>query len=676
MDHTIVLFTRADSRFNLRQYIDKAHSTELLSPEENDQSAQTRNQDSDMNSKGTSAVHKFLTNDVNEHIMGLDNLCQSEYQKMKTRGALVELIDVVQTANGGRPFSHVYFDKAQQKLVRRKDEEKQAREDFLQEELKLWNEALDKAEKESDRISDSFWKGIQRAILTEEQQKGHLTADTITTLHDLTKGIPVVRRILEDTSCISLWSLCDCVRMRIDDLSKDTNRFSLANYVSPANTKDEESEVLKEVRENFQKYLDDLNAEIELENTALTAKILEDESKEDCKLAYIYTTEVAHSIAESYLERMSLPDIKTESTAGFTDTRKKMKEALMKHLLVIEAMLSQNQLELEHSTVKERVVALTTEALAQLKEKDGGFTFNAMKWLGFHRKHDDVRKPKYHVSSGTTSQETNRACLIQAVDFLVQRQVNTLRLQAVEAEYTKSIPCHQIILQGEFDHEIGKKYEECFDEFLKFPIAEGTPTLGERVKSQFAEVYARKLLLQLEEDPDKGRKRGQELDEFLTDIKKERDGYETKISEMTDVLINVVCRLAPDYVKSLSYSRLKEVRKKDYSGAAKDLSQKVLAELSTGEENQQLQDETKSYFSSGDKIGKAIKTYAKLNHEILKDLAKEAKGICFPAEATVVEEMKGEMKICEVQVGDKLLATTADGTLTFQDVFVLSECHI
>ena len=678
MEHTIVLFTRADSRFNLRQYIDKAHSTELLSPKENDQSAQTGNQEPDMNSKGTSAVHKFLTNDVKEHIMGLDNLCQSEYQKKKTRDALVELIDLVQTANGGRPFSHVYFDKAQQKLVRRKDEEKQAREDFLEEELKLWNEALEKAEKESDRISDNFWKGVQRAVLIEEQQKGYkyLTAYTLTTLHDLMKGIPVLRRILENTSCVSLWSLYDCARMRINDLSKDSNRISLANYVALANTNDEESDVVREVRENFQKYSVDLNTEVEREDTALTEKILEDESKEDCKLAYIYTTEVAHSIAESYFQKMSLADIKKESIAAFAYTKKKMKGVLMKHLLVIEAMLNQHQQQLEHSTVKERVIALTPEALVQAKPKDEGFNRNLMKWFGFHRKHDDERKPKYHVSTGTTSQETNRACLIQAVDFLVQRQVNTLRLQAVEAQCTKSIPCHQIILQGEFDHEMGKKYEECFDEFLKFPTAEGTPTLGERVKSQFAEVYVRKLFLQLEEDPDKCRKRGQELDEFLTAIRKERDGYETKISEMTDVLINVVCRLAPEYVKSLSYVRLKEVRRKDYSGAAKDLSPKVLAELSKGEENQQLQDETKAYFSSGDKIGKAIKTYAKLNHEILKDLAKEAKGICFPAEATVVEEMKGEMKICDVKVGDKLLAATGDGTLTFQDVFVLSECRI
>ena len=531
---------------------------------------------------------------------------------------------------------------------------------------------MTKAEKESDRISDSFWKGIQRAILTEEQQKGDLTANTITTLHDLMKGIPLLRRILENASCVSLWSLCDCARMRIDDLSKDSNRFSLANYVALANT------VVREVRENFQKYSDDLNMEVERENTTLTAKILQEESKEDCKLAYVYTTEVAQSIAESYFQKMSLPDLKKESTAAFADTKKKMKDALMKHLLVIETMLIQQQQQLEHSTVKERVVALTTEALGQLKVKDEGFLLNPMKWFGFHRKLDNEKKNEKYIvntgpgSSGATSQETNTACMIQAVDFLVRRQLNTMRLQAVEAKFNKSIPCHQIILQGEFDHEIGKKYEECFDEFLKFPTAEGTPTLGERVKSQFAEVYVRKLLLQLEEDPDKGRKRGQELDEFLTAIRKERDGYETKISEMTDVLINVVCRLAPDYVKSLSYVRLKEVRRKDYSGAAKDLSQEVLAELSTGEENQQLQDETKSYFSSGDKIGKAIKTYAKLNHEILKDLAKEAKVICFPAEATVVEEMK----ICDVKVGDKLLAATGDGTLTFQDVFVLSKCRI
>ena len=589
--------------------------------------------------------------------MGLDNQCESEYQKKKTRDALVELIDVVQTDNGGKPFSHMYFDKAQQKLVRRKDEEKQAREEFLEEELKLWKETLEKAEKVSDCISDNFWKRIQRAILSKEQQKGYknLTSGTLSTLHDLTKGIPVLKRILDKTPCVSLRSLCDCARMRIDELL-GTN-----------------SDDVKEVKELFTKNSDDLNMEVEQENIALTEKILENESKEDCKLAYIYTTEVAHSIAESYFRKMSLPDIKRESAVAFADTKKKINEVLMKHILVIEALLTQYQQELERNIVKERVVSMTTEALVQFKERGGGFTLNPMKWFGFHRKPSDVNKSKYQVSSGTTSQVWNNGCMIQAVDFLVRRQLNTLRLQAVEAEFTKSMPCHQIILQGEFDHDMGKKCEEYFDEILKFPTAEGIPTLAERMKSQFAEVYARKLLLQFEEDPDKGRKRGQELDEFLAAIKKERDGYEMKISEMTDVLINVVCRLAPDYVKSSTYRRLKEICKNDYAGAARDLSQKVLAELSLGEESKQLQDETKAYFSSGDKIGKAIRIYAKLNHTILKNLAKEAPGICFPAEATVVEEKKGEMKICDVKVGDKLLAKTGDGTLTFQDVFVLSK---
>ena len=673
-----MLFTRADSKFDLREYISKARTTELASSE--GKNHQVGAQVQEKNSKGASAVYNFLTYDIKEHIMGVDNQCQSEYQKKKTRDALVELIDVVQTANRGRPFSHVYFDKAQQKLVRRKDEEKQAREDFLTEELKIWNETLEKAQKESDQISDGFWKGVQRAILTKEQRKGYkiLIAATLTSLGHLKKGIPILKRMLEKTSCISLWNLNDCAHRRLDDLNKVSSISSAASYVALTNTVDDNSDVIRQVRKYLRKSEDDLNTEIEQENAALTQKIMEDESKEECKLAYIYTTEIAQSIAESYFQKMSLSDMKRESTAGFSDTKKKINASLMKHVLAMGAMLTQYQVELAENLVRERVVVMTTEALVQLKEKDDGFTQNAMRWLGLNKKRDDQKKPKYIVITGTgpssgASQETKGICMIQAVDFLVRRQLNTLRLQAAEAEYTKSIPCHQLILQGEFDHEIGKKYEEYFDKILKLPTAEGTPTLGERVKSQFAEVYARKILLGLEEDPDKGKQRQQELDEFLTVIKKERKGYETKISEMTDVLINVVCRLAPEYVKSLSYGRLQEVRKKDYGGAARDLSPKVLKELSKGEENKQLLDETKAYFSSGDKIGKAIKTYAKLNHEILKDLAKEAKGICFPAEATVVEERRGEMKICDVKVGDKVLTTTGNGTLTFQEVFVLSE---
>ena len=58
------------------------------------------------------------------------------------------------------------------------------------------------------------------------------------------------------------------------------------------------------------------------------------------------------------------------------------------------------------------------------------------------------------------------------------------------------------------------------------------------------------------------------------------------------------------------------------------------------------------------------------------DMAREGKDICFPSEATVVEERKGQIKICDVKVGDRLLATTTDGILMFEDVFMLGEWYV
>ena len=94
----------------------------------------------------------------------------------------------------------------------------------------------------------------------------------------------------------------------------------------------------------------------------------------------------------------------------------------------------------------------------------------------------------------------------------------------------------------------------------------------------------------------------------------------------------------------------------------KKLSKRVL---------EQLPDDAKTYFEE-DRIGDAIKIYAKLDHKVLKEMAQEMK-ICFSADA--VEKMKGEMKICDVRVGDRLLTANADGELRYEDIFMLGEFY-
>ena len=144
LDHTIVVFTRADPKFNLRKYINTLFldhpplSSGEVAPGPPSHHPRRAQQYALHYPRSTvnprSAVYQFLQDDINKRYMAVDNQCESKYQKAKTRDALIELIDVVQTFNKGRPFSDKYFDKAKQKLVQRREEEKEARKSFWQ-----WN---------------------------------------------------------------------------------------------------------------------------------------------------------------------------------------------------------------------------------------------------------------------------------------------------------------------------------------------------------------------------------------------------------------------------------------------------------------------------------------------------------------------------------------------------------
>ena len=119
--------------------------------------------------------------------------------------------------------------------------------------------------------------------------------------------------------------------------------------------------------------------------------------------------------------------------------------------------------------------------------------------------------------------------------------------------------------------------------------------------------------------------------------------------------------LAPEYAKSKDITQLQRMKATGYKETISDLTPKVLAQLS---------EDAKAYFDE-EKIGKSIAIYTELNEESLTQLAKDVK--CFPADVVVEEEKRGSIKISEVRVGDKLLTSDPDGTLLYQDVFMLGK---
>ena len=293
------------------------------------------------------AAYQFLKDDINDRYMGVDNQCETEYQKKKTRDALLELIDVVQTLNKGRPFSDKYCDKAKQKLVQRGKEEKQARENFLAMEHDHWNEALNAAEEVSNCLSDHYWKEVQQARLLDKQTHEKLIADTSTNLEDLKKGLTALKGMLDGTSCASLYSLADCAIERLNELGGGST---------------------KEIKERIgllKKELQNIRGnEIEQEKAELKSKILKTESKEECKLALVYTNKVA----QSQFQKMTISFFEEESKSGFTNTRKKIKKDLIDHLLLMIRVLKEHQAELE-SVLRRSAATLTNETINHLEKE-------------------------------------------------------------------------------------------------------------------------------------------------------------------------------------------------------------------------------------------------------------------------------------------------------------------
>ena len=677
MDHAIVVFTRADAKFDLRDYtINLRQEAPALSvvQEKNPPEKDTLEEDS-TEEEEIGGVFEFLTFDIKQRFIGVDNQCESENQKTRTREAVIELIDVVQTANKGNHFSHAYFDKAQQKLVKKKKEEEQASLKFLKEEKEQWDNTLDKAKEISDGISDSHWKSVQRAQLTEEKRNGYqkLIAATLISLKDLKRGFSVVKHILQKSSCVSLWNLTECARRRLDELSRYTLNTTpypatpMGGY--PVYSVDPNTEVIAQIEKNISESATSLKPETTRDQNNLTQKIQEDQFSKECKLALKYVTEVAQIAANDYFQEMNLKRMETDSSQHFHEAKKRIKDDLINHIVLVEVALNNHETE-EEQVAKQRVGPLIEDALNQLKKDASG-----LKNFLTGRKREDHQDTKYHTTVWKTpGKKSEHYSRIQAVDFLIRRQLNIFRLKAIEEECRKD-HYHQIILQGKSQKDI-QTYNNCFAEIPKLPIMEGPSDLAESFKSQFAEVYVSQLLLQLEEDPDQNQRRKREVDEVLSAVRKEKERCMEKISELTDVLTNVVCRLAPEYAKKCNKDQLEEIKKNNYKKAAEELSPKVIEELSKTEENKRLNNETITYFRSGDKINKAIRIYAKLNHKILADMAKESGEVCFPADAVVVEERNRQMKICDVKVGHRLQTMTKNGTLTYENVFMLGKWQI
>ena len=148
--------------------------------------------------------------------------------------------------------------------------------------------------------------------------------------------------------------------------------------------------------------------------------------------------------------------------------------------------------------------------------------------------------------------------------------------------------------------------------------------------------------------------------------KEERDRREREhiraVKKAMNVLHDKVKKAVHKYINNMTVADLEQM-KNDNGGKAKDAVAYLVKGKLTYEQKQILDD---------DEIDRTIQTYVDENYDELKRLIEQIKK-CFPSDATVVEEKRGEVTMLDLRVGDRILTTTPGGKLVYEDVFMFGK---
>ena len=143
---------------------------------------------------------------------------RSEYKTNGIRDVVIRMIDVVQTQQQGKPFSHLYFNKAEQKLKECRDEEEKARAQFEKEECKRWQTLLERAEKKFGKLLNKYCKDIQVNALDDIRQRDSLIQAIVNDLTSFKTALSKVIEVLHQCNDIK-WpfnsTLKECVKSRL-----------------------------------------------------------------------------------------------------------------------------------------------------------------------------------------------------------------------------------------------------------------------------------------------------------------------------------------------------------------------------------------------------------------------------------------------------------------------------
>ena len=251
--------------------------------------------------------------------------------------------------------------------------------------------------------------------------------------------------------------------------------------------------------------------------------------------------------------------------------------------------------------------------------------------------------------------------VVHIAEYLVETHLRLVRAEEINQEDSSNFTNSIRLVTEEMNENLKKDSQETIQYFKRYITPEGKLDSVEKIAMYSVKTMGRKMIIELENDLGNQLRLQQVFDDWVNEVANEENHRKGFIEGQIDILTDKIKSLTPEYAKSKTAAELREMARTDYQKAAEELTPKV---------RDQLSDETKQFFSD-EKIGEAIKSYAKLNHDTLITLKPDE--ICFPADATVIKEDQGEVTMSELRVGDRILTAQTNGQLIYQDIFMFGK---
>ena len=395
MDYTVVVLTHADATFRDSSLSEYIASLPEVKPKDAETPSEGASSATDSKTESIS-MRKFLRDDVGEHVIAVNNKYRCEYERLKQRDALIDLIDVVQTKNNAKCFKNKYFDKAEKRLKLRRAEEEKARERLLEQEVAESHDAVNKARSLADHFSDAFLRNLQLTRVKKEI-KAHfsdmtkfverqikelkegigifldLTELADSPLEDFMKGIvkaTVVeagKQILMELEEEKIYEVVEEAAKRRQSQQKEEQKqkvkeeavkwkpmewYGMRKEKKAAKERHEKlkGEEIEQVR-GHQNKMDEIRNNLREMEVEIGKKIKEDKAKvidiikrngwdvQEFELALQYATQAVSLIAESNVKSIDAEDLQIKDAEDYIHVRNSVESQLNSHLAAMKETL-------------------------------------------------------------------------------------------------------------------------------------------------------------------------------------------------------------------------------------------------------------------------------------------------------------------------------------------------